>query len=217
MPNFGKNWRPSRSPQVSARFAERVEELRSALRLLEPSLVAARSGTSYLTLDPGSGELHVPLWGNVCILTWPGLTAYDNHDQPLPDFQQALLFYHLLTADGTPVSGKWVSFADLPNGRMYNTAFQGYSGDEVVRAFGLNLDSFKAACQTAGGIELYLASASYVFQPLPHVPIMITYWLGDEDFPSSCKILFDETACHYLPIDACAILGSMLTWKLIRS
>jgi hypothetical protein len=46
---------------------------------------------------------------------------------------------------------------------------------------------------------------------------MLTYWLGDEDFPSSCKVLFDESASHYLPIDACAILGGMLTRKIIAA
>jgi len=56
-----------------------------------------------------------------------------------------------------------------------------------------------------------------VFQALPRVPLMLTYWLGDEDFPSSCKVLFDESASHYFPIDACAILGSMLTGRVIRA
>jgi hypothetical protein len=60
-----------------------------------------------------------------------------------------------------------------------------------------------------------IGSASSIFQALPRVPLMVTYWLGDEDFPSSCKILFDECARHYLPIDACAVLGGMLARKLI--
>jgi hypothetical protein len=46
---------------------------------------------------------------------------------------------------------------------------------------------------------------------------MVTYWLGDEDFPSSCKILFDASASHYLPIDGSAILGSMLVRKLLAA
>ncbi len=29
----------------------------------------------------------------------------------------------------------------------------------------------------------------------------VNYWCGDEDFPSSCKILFDSSASHYLPTD----------------
>jgi hypothetical protein len=214
MPDFGKSWRPIRSSEASAKFAERVNELRSALLLLDPSLVAARSGASYLTIGSDRGEIHVPFWGNVCILDWPGLTGYDQLAQPLPDFQLAMLFYYFLTADGTPLSGKWVSFADLPDGRVYNAAFQGYSGDTVVKAFGLNLEGFHEACLIAGGHPAGLASASYIFQPLPRLPLMITYWLGDEDFPSSCKILFDESATHYLPIDGCALLGSRLVRKL---
>jgi hypothetical protein len=43
---------------------------------------------------------------------------------------------------------------------------------------------------------------------------MVTYWLGEEEFPSSAKILFDATATHYLPIDVCAILGSMLVSRI---
>jgi Domain of unknown function (DUF3786) len=217
MPNFGKNWRPSRSEMASTQLADRVDELRSVLRFQDPSLVAARSGVSYLTLGPDRGELHVPLWGNACILSFPDLTGYNDHDDPLSDFHQAFLLYYLLTADDEPLTGKWVSFADLPDGRMYNAAFQGYSGDEVVKTFGFDLDAFKKACSLAGGKEVEIGSASFIFQALPRVPLMVTYWLGDEDFLSSCKILFDESACHYLPIDACAILGSMLTRKLMRS
>lgn len=217
MVKFAENWRPSRSSEASDRLAERVDELRSALRPRDPEQVAARSGASYLVLGAGRGELHVPLWGNVCILTWPDLAGFDARFEALPVFLQALLAYHLLTADGTPVSGTWVSFAELPDGRMYNAAFQGYSGDEVAKSFEMNLEAFREACRSAGGTEISLASASFTFRPLPRVPLLITYWLGDEDFPSSCKILFDQTASHYLPIDACAILGSMLVRKLIRS
>jgi hypothetical protein len=79
------------------------------------------------------------------------------------------------------------------------------------------LDAFHKACQSAEGQPADLASASYTFQPLPYVPLMVTYWLGDEDFPSSCKILFDASASHYLPIDGSAILGSMLVRKLLAA
>jgi len=136
---------------------------------------------------------------------------------PLPDLQQVLLLYYLITSDDAPLTGHWVSFAELPDGRTYNAAFQGYSGDEIVKAFGFDLDAFKSACVNAGGEPTEIGSASFIFQALPRVPLMLTYWLGDEDFPSSCKILFDESACHYLPIDACAVLGSTLTRKVIAS
>ena len=217
MSTFGKDWKPSRSEQADAQFAARLDELRLTLRFQDPGLIAERSAVPYLTLGPNRGELHIPFWDDVCILSFPELIGYNNHDDQLPNFQQALLLYYLLTADGTPIKNNWVSFADLPDGRMYNAAFQGYSGDEIVKAFSFDLDAFKSACLKAGGKPIELGSASFTFQALPRVSLMLTYWLGDEDFPSSCKILFDESACHYLPIDACAILGSMLVRKLSHS
>ena len=226
MSDFHKDWKPSRTPTSAEQLAGRVDELRSTLRVRDPGLVAARSGSSWLTLGPGRGELHIPFFGNVCLFSFPELREYNHHDDPLPDFQQVLLLYYLATADGAPLTGQWVSFADLPDGRTYNTAFQGYSGDEVVKRFEPvgreNISpydafhDFKQACLSIGGKPIDIGSASFVFHALPRLPLLVTYWLGDEEFPSSCKILFDESAFHYLPIDACAILGGMLAGKVIR-
>ncbi len=215
MTDIHKDWKPPQPGTMPSQLTDRLNQMRSTLRGQDPSLVAVRSGSSWLTLGPGRGELHIPLWGKIQILCFPQLTGCNDKDDRLPDFQLAMLLYYLLTADGSPLTGKWVSFADLPDGRMYNAAFQGYSGDEIAKRFGLDLERFKSACLKAGGNAIDVGSASFVFQALPRVSLMLTYWLGDEDFPSSCKILFDESASHYLPIDACAILGSMLTRKVI--
>jgi len=215
MNHFGRDWRPVRA-DPSAKLAGRLDELRSALRVLHPERVAARSGASYLELSPDRGELHLSLWGKVCIFSFPELLGYD-HDGHLSDFQQTLLLYYLVTSDGASLKGKWVTLAGLPNGLIYNAAFQGYTGDDLVKAFGCNLDAFQAACLKAGGIQTDSGSASFTFQAFPRLPLMLTYWLGDEDFPSSCKVLFDESASHYLPVDGCAILGSMLTQRIIHN
>ena len=215
MNDFGRDWRPVRT-DPSVKLVGRLNALRSALRPRDPDVIAARSGTTYLMLGPGRGELRVPLWENVCVLSFPELVGYD-HDEHLSDFQQTLLLYYFVTADGTPLIGKWVSLAGLPDGLMYNAAFQGYTGDEVVKYFGLEIDAFKSACVKAGGTQTDLGSASFIFQAFPRIPLMLTYWLGDEDFPSSCKVLFDESASHYLPVDGCAILGSLLTQRVIHN
>jgi hypothetical protein len=214
MNDFNRDWRPKQSTP-SVKLAGRLDELRSALRLRDPNLVAARSGASYLELGPDRGELHVPFWGNVCVLSFPELVGY-NHDEHLSDFQQTLLLYYLVIADGTALTGKWVSLAGLPDGLMYNAAFQGYTGNEVVKTFGFDLEAFKSACVKAGGTQIGIGNTSFIFQALPHIPLTLTYWLGDEDFPSSCQVLFDESAVHYLPVDVCAISGSMLTQGVIR-
>ncbi len=106
--------------------------------------------------------------------------------------------------------------ADLPDGRMYNQAFQGYSGDLIREAVANNLEIFKSACLALDGHPVELGSAAFAFVALPRLPLLLTFWPGDEDFPASCKVLFDASARDHLPIDVCAILGSQLAGKIIR-
>ena len=203
--------------QKAAFLTGKVDELRAALRPLDPNLIAARSGSSYVEIGQGRGELRISFWGAVHVVSFPALIVYNPKGDALSAFQQALFFYYLSTADGTPVTKTWTSFGDLPGGRIYNQAFQGYTGNEITKIFGLDLDAFKSACEKAGGEFLPLGDAAYRFQCLPRIPVSIIYHLGDEDFPSACKILFDASATHYMVIEGCAIIGSMLAQKIIKT
>ena len=197
-------------------LAARVDELRGALRQIPVNLLTERTGAGYQAIGPGRGEFRLSLFDSPVVMTYPGLIGFNTKDNELPLPAQAVLAYYFYTSDGTPLTGQWISFADLPDGRMYNSAFQGYSGDELVKTFGLNVDGFKLACERCGGLVAPAGDAAYTFYALPHLPLLVNYWCGDEDFPSSCKILFDRSVSHYLPTDVCAILGSMLTRKIIK-
>jgi hypothetical protein len=195
----------------------RVDELREALQQIPANLLSERTGASYQAIGPGRGEFRLSLFDSPILVTYPGLVGVDTTDDELPLPFQAVLAYYFYTSDGAPMIGQWVSFADLPDGRTYNQAFQSYSGDELVKTFGLDMDAFKSACGRGGGVSTPLGDAAYIFYALPRLPILVNYWCGDEDFPSSCKILFDRSIDHYLPTDVCAILGGMLTRKIIKN
>jgi hypothetical protein len=51
---------------------------------------------------------------------------------------------------------------------------------------------------------------------LPRLSILVAYWSGDEDFPTSVQVLFESSTPHYLPTDVCAYLGSSLTRMLLK-
>jgi hypothetical protein len=195
----------------------RVSELVGPLALIPPNLLADRTGVSYLELGPTRGEFHLALLDAPLLLTYPDFRALAIPGDALPAIERALLLYYFLTADGTPPTDTWVSFADLPDGRVYSSAFQGYTGNELAKAFALDLDSFRLACERLAGQPLSYGSASYRFRALPRLDLALVYHLGDEDFPSTCNLLFDSNASHYLPAEACAILGSMLAQKILRA
>ncbi len=209
---------PNETPHPSKpALAARVDELREALQQISVNLLTERTGASYQAIGLGRGEFRLSLLDSPAIVTYPGLVGFDTKDNELPLPVQAVLAYYFYTSDGAPLTGQWVSFADLPDGRTYNSAFQGYSGNELVKAFGLKIDGFKLACEKGGGQATLVGDAAFIFYALPRLPLLVNYWCGDEDFPSSCKILFDSSVSHYLPTDVCAILGSMLTRKIIKN
>ncbi|MBU2611946.1 MAG: DUF3786 domain-containing protein [Chloroflexi bacterium] len=199
-------------------LAERLSGLRDELRRkANPQTLAADSGAEFQVAN-GRAEIRLSLFGKPVSVTFPDLVPVEAHSgQPLPDALQALILYYLSIADGAPLEGRWIAFADLPDGRFYNQAFQGYSGNELVKYFGDDLTALEQAARKLNGLKIAYGDAAFAFHVLPRLPLAVVYHLGDEDFPATCKILFDASASHYLPTDVCAILGSMLTRKLLTA
>ena len=198
-------------------LAQKVVDLRHVLCGADPNILAMRIGAKYVTEPDGKSYLDIPLWSKPVHISFPDLVAYDPITvQELSTSTQALLLYHLVTSDGAPLQCRWVSFAELPGGRFYNQAFQGYSGNELVRAFGNDIVAFSRACIQINGITESTGDAAFRFEVLPRLPVLLVYWQGDEDFPPSIKVLFDASACHHVPVDVCAMVGGALTGKLIR-
>lgn len=192
-------------------LARRVAELHHELRSQPTSDLAQKSGARY-----EDGRLRLRVWGRPVALTPPNFMARDADGQELDIFTQALLAYYLWTTDGAPLTGEWIAFTELPDAQFYTAAFQGYTGRELARLFGNDLEAFTAAAVALNGQAAPFADCAYQFRVLPHVAVMVACWQGDEDFSPSYRILFDANTRHHLPTDACAIIGGSLTRRLIR-
>lgn len=197
---------------------QRVEAVRAELGKCDPNVLAARTAAAYISFGEGLGEFQLPMWGNSVRVSYPDFEASEGQTgQPCNPLIQAILAYYFSISDGTPLAGRWISFSELPDGRFYTQAFQGYTGHELAKTFGDNLDAFTAAAINLGGLPVSLGDRTYAFSVLPHVELLASAWLGDDDFPTSYKILLDAAISHHLTTDACAILGSTLTRKLIKA
>lgn len=202
------------------RFSRVFDELREQLRQVEPDQLIARSGAELLPATGGPGSIALRLWSRRLFVSYPEFAAVeqvsDGKTVPAALLDTAFLLYYLSTADGAPLENRWIAFSDLPDGRFYHQAFQGYTGKELARSFGEDRSAFERAAAALDGQRLELGDAAFAFQALPRVSLAAVYWQGDEDFHSACQVLFDASASHYLPTDVCAVLGSALTRKLIK-
>lgn len=192
--------------------------MRAQVRGQDPHLTAHCSGATVVAGAAGGVALELRLWDTLYHIAWPEVRAVEAASgQPCRADVEAALLYYLCTADGTPLAGQWIGFQELPEGAFYGRAFQGYSGDELVRHFRDDLEAFRRAAERAGGAPLPLSDAGFSFLTLPRVPLTIVYWLGEEGIPTRAQVLFDRAASHYLPTDVLAILGAQLIRRTIRA
>nr|BAL56234.1 hypothetical conserved protein [uncultured Acetothermia bacterium]BAL57903.1 hypothetical conserved protein [uncultured Acetothermia bacterium]BAL59026.1 hypothetical conserved protein [Candidatus Acetothermum autotrophicum] len=202
-------WEKSLEPQI----AQAREELRSR----DPRIVADNSGAVYYEIEEGQGRFQVRFFGRPYTISWPELEVFDPQGQSCPNPVQAALLQYLVLADGTPLTHHWVSLRELPNGAFYERAFQGYSGNLVVRHFKNDIERFRQAAQKLGGEPVELGDAAFRFWALPRIPLAVVYWSGGEEFPASAHVLFDSSAGHYHHLEMLAHLGAMICDQLIQA
>jgi len=192
-------------------FTRRVEELRAVLGQSDPRALAKRTGAAYEPAGEQKGVFQLQFMGQPILLHFPDLIVLNQHQEPASLAIQALILYYFHTAHGPAPSGQWISFSELPDGKFYNQAFQGYSGKQIARTFGNDTAAVLQAAQKAGAgftplDGVTIGDFAGLFQVLPYLPVLLVGWQGDEDFPASYQLLFDLTASNYLPTEFCAIV-----------
>ena len=224
------------SRDATPRFQGALDRARSDWAAAD---VASRAAHAGCHLTP-AGVL-VPFFGRPHLVTHPeGAVAVLPHAAREADPRALLpradaghahaatviaLLHYLLTADGTPPAGRWLTFRELPDGLFYAQAFAGRAEQVLVRAFGDPLAGdaghgvadFSRAAEASGGEQLGLADAAFRFVALPRVAVAVLLWAGDEEQPGQASILFDAHAGHYMPTEDAAGLGEWLAHRLVRS
>lgn len=197
---------------------KKVAALQEELRSRDPSQLAFQTGTQFDPARDGHGAFIFPYWGNQVILSRQDyLPRSGEEEEPLPVIHQAVIAYYFHASKGSPPSEGWIGFSELPDGQFYTAAFQGYTGKKILQTFGNRYTAFKEKCRGLCGEEIEFADGAFCFQVLPKAAVLAVCWQGDEEFPPSYQILFADNIHYHLPTDGCAILGSMLTGRLIAA
>lgn len=193
-----------------------VERARERLSLVEPARLAQRSGC---TLAPDDTVRLLFFWQECAISRSDFAIRYADTGQETTPFIQALLLTYLDSADGTPPSGRWIAYRELPNGMFYANAFRGYAENQLVRDLDTmgGLEAFRRAAGQLEGRDIDIGDGGYAFRVLPRIHLAAAYWEGDEEFGAQASILFEDSAIHYMSTDGLAVLGTHLTKAIVRA
>jgi hypothetical protein len=205
------------SAATPASYRESLRKGRLDWHQADPRQAAACTDAAFSVAPGGGGQVSLPFFGKTYRVTHPnGLVAEADSGRDASAGAQILLLHHLLTADGAQASGEWISFHELPDGRIYQAAFAGRSLAPLSAAFGLDGNGFAAAAGRMGGLPMRLGDSSFWFRVFPRLAVAAVLWLGEEDLPGSVNILFDSAAGHLLPTEDLAAVGGMLSGLLLR-
>lgn len=111
----------------------------------------------------------------------------------------------------------WVSFKDFRDSGPLTVFFEDHVEGKIKQAFSDFPETLKESCLALGGFtpqhqlsyDLVMA-----FNALPHIPVFLLFNQADEDFSSSCSLLFEARAERFLDPESLAIMAAVLAGKL---
>jgi hypothetical protein len=183
----------------------RLEKLKSEISRINLAEAAERVGADFC-----GGKLTLKVLGKDFSVDEKGNLTTEIH---INSWVAVPFLSYILFGQGLPVSGKWVPFRELRQGRDRYPLFQKRCEEPMKKVADVYTPLFDDIVHLFGGKEVekqFESDISVVLRPLPRVPVMICYWLPEDGMESSLHIFFDETADRNLDVGSVFNLGAGL-------
>ena len=201
-------------------FKQAKELSKKELLQYDPELIARYAGVEIKKTDGKIDALNLTFLNRRINISWPDMDfTYETGDGEISIQQQAFLLHYIngaYSSKGTKMSGEWVSYQDIPDGRFYMDAFIKRAKDPLIKTFGFMAKKMVEIASNAYNAEqLDLGDFSVKVNALPIVPVALLIWEGDEEFPPDGNLLFDKTISNILSAEDIATLAGMVVYPMI--
>jgi hypothetical protein len=89
--------------------------------------------------------------------------------------------------------------------------------DPWAKWFQDRFSDFCEACRSLGGKPFPKGDGAFVFRIFEELTVVVQLWLGDEEFPPSLRILWDENALMYLRYETMHYAKGLLLQKIRKA
>lgn len=205
----------------------RIDDYQQALDLVrkdllekDPDQVFGFSGAEFLEGDKGKRFYSLMFLNEEITVSWPDLAVSTKQaGGDLSIQQQVLLLHYLLgawSAGGSAMTGEWVAFQDIPDGRFYLGAFLNRAKVPLVKAFGTQPEKLiEVASKAYSAVPFDHGDCSVLVKALPLIHVALILWKGDDEFPPEGNVLFDQSISKILSAEDIAWLAGMIVYPLI--
>ena len=188
-------------------FERMLEAARSRLLRHVPEEISEKAGVRY-----ENGVFWVRTLGRRVEIQWPA----GKITPPVSKWHALTLLHYLDLADGTPLTGKTITFSQYKDGLVRGGGLDRNAELIVRRDLGVLLrEELARRCETLGA-ELLPSNADFCarFDFAPRYPVWLKVWFADEEFAASGRLLVDESAPSYLTIEDAVTVGALILDEL---
>ncbi len=115
-------------------------------------------------------------------------------------FRLSLLWY-LVSVKNIAVTGRLVKLEHIRGGDIFTKGSHILPLEKVAEKYGKDKDGYIEKGKRLGAELAIMGDVSLRLFPLPRIPVILTLWLEDEEFPARVNLLFDSTCALQLPTD----------------
>ncbi|KPU45380.1 hypothetical protein OXPF_10270 [Oxobacter pfennigii] len=175
---------------------------RHKLRALAIEEIVKRSLCSF---DEARCTLSIKSMGQEFEVTYPHGEVYfkDNPEfKPKLDWR-LLILNHFSFVKDIPLSNKWISYRELPDGNVFFLNIKNKVLDPLSKFYdSCDKEILREVLKELQFTDVSTGSnISAVQWFAPKVPILLKFWEGDEEIHSSCQILFDKSTGDNMHIE----------------
>ena len=127
-----------------------------------------------------------------------------------------LMLHYLITAKGTPATGKLIGFKQVPGGLFEYASFSREVLTPLLDHFGSEPERLVEAAANLGGSRVSHGDVGVSIKAFPKVSVVILLWRGDDEFAPNGSIIFDSTVTDYLSTEDMSVLCERIVEKLAR-
>lgn len=191
-----------------------LEHYLSEYRKLDPKEAAERCGVEY---DEERGQFHIRLMGYRYLVDFPEFAVHKEKEEEEGAFllldmvpAKIIVLRFLISAQVVKSSGKYLTYREVPWGEVYFRQFEGRCLMRLKFGFGFKLDKFAEGMEKIPGVQkLTLGDVSYEFEFINGLHVRFILWAGDEEFPPSSQILFEDNFPYAYQAEDLAVVGDI--------
>lgn len=186
------------------------------LKKIHPEELVRKSGIKW---DKDKQIFSIPYFNKTCSIKYPEIKFIN--EEELNDKEKILILHYLIGSSAEfqkskiKEETKLISFKEIETGEIYFPSIETRVYKPIIEKFGNEPEEFLTKSIKIGGEISDFSKFSVKFQIFPEVSTVFVLYPSDEEFPSSCQVLFNSEIREIFEIEDIVIMCEEIVEKLM--